>query len=83
MGGKKVQTLITLCCMLLVGMNCKISAQEHPSLILTKAGVANIQKELGKVPLLDLSLERMKAEVDAEMALDIDTPIPKGISAIT
>jgi len=80
MGGKKVQTLITLCCMLLVGMNCKISAQEHPSLILTKAGVANIQKELGKVPLLDLSLERMKAEVDAEMALDIDTPIPKDYS---
>lgn len=80
MGDKKVQVLIMLFCMLFLGVDCKIFAQEHPTLILTKSGVADIQRELGKVPLLDQSLERMKAEVDAEMVLGIDTPIPKDYS---
>ncbi|MDO6818856.1 alginate lyase family protein [Zobellia sp. 1_MG-2023] len=54
--------------------------QEHPSLILTKDGVQKIRKELGNVPLFDASLEHVKAEVDAEIALGIDTPIPKDYS---
>ncbi|WP_289039117.1 alginate lyase family protein [uncultured Zobellia sp.] len=54
--------------------------QEHPSLILTKDGVEKIRKELGNVPLFDASLEHLKAEVDAEIALGIDTPIPKDYS---
>lgn len=55
-------------------------AQEHPSLILTKAGVEKIRAELGKVPLFDASLEQLKKEVDAEIALGIDTPVPKDYS---
>ncbi|WP_207785465.1 alginate lyase family protein [Flagellimonas aquimarina] len=55
-------------------------AQEHPSLILTKAGVEKIRAELGKVPLFDVSLEQLKKEVDAEIALGIDTPVPKDYS---
>ncbi|MBU2974093.1 alginate lyase family protein [Zobellia sp. B3R18] len=54
--------------------------QEHPSLILTKDGVQKIRKELGNVPLFDASLEHVKAEVDGEIALGIDTPIPKDYS---
>ncbi len=55
-------------------------AREHPSLILTKAGVEQIRKELGNVPLFDASLARVKAEVDAEIELGIDTPLPKDFS---
>ncbi|EWH10750.1 heparinase II/III-like protein [Catenovulum agarivorans DS-2] len=55
-------------------------AQEHPSLILTKAGVEKIRANLGKTPLFDASLEKVKQQVDAEIALGIDTPIPKDFS---
>jgi hypothetical protein len=55
-------------------------AQEHPKLILTKAGVENIRQNLGKVPLFDATLAHVKQSVDAEIALGIDTPIPKDFS---
>ncbi|MCM4151464.1 heparinase [Arenibacter sp. N53] len=55
-------------------------AQEHPNLILTKAGVEKIKAELGKVPLFDATVSATKAEVDAEIALGIHTPIPKDYS---
>jgi hypothetical protein len=57
-----------------------IHAQEHPNLILTKSGVEKIRKNLGKVPLFDATLKSVKQEVDAEIALGIDTPIPKDFS---
>lgn len=57
-----------------------IQAQEHPNLIMTKAGVEKVRKNLGKVPLFDASVQRVKEEVDAEIALGIDTPIPKDFS---
>lgn len=57
-----------------------INAQEHPKLILTKAGVEKIRAELGNVPLFDASLAAMKEEVDAELSLGIDIPIPKDYS---
>ena len=53
---------------------------EHPSLIMTKAGVEKIRAELGTAPLFDATLESVKAEVDAEIELGIDTPIPKDLS---
>ena len=55
-------------------------AQDHPGLIMTKVGVEEIRAELGNVPLFDATLENVKAEVDAEIALGIDTPIPKDFS---
>jgi len=57
-----------------------VTAQEHPNLILTKAGVEKIRAELGNVPLFDTSLAALKEEVDAEIALGIETPIPKDYS---
>lgn len=57
-----------------------ITAQDHPKLILTKAGVEKIRAELGNVPLFDVSLENLKSEIDAEIALGIETPIPKDYS---
>ena len=57
-----------------------VQAQNHPKLNLTKAGVAKIRAELGKVPLFDASLAAIKEEVDAEIALGIFVPIPKDFS---
>jgi hypothetical protein len=55
-------------------------AAEHPSLVMTKAGVEQIRAELGSVPLFDATLMSVKREVDSEIALGIETPIPKDFS---
>ena len=55
-------------------------AQGHPSLVLTKKGVQEIKSQLGKVPLFDASLAEVKKEVDVEIALGIDVPLPKDFS---
>lgn len=58
----------------------KLCSQDHPNLILTKAGVEKIRKELGNAPLFDATLNNVKEEVDAEIALGIDTPVPEDYS---
>jgi len=55
-------------------------AGEHPKLIMTKAGVEKIRAALGTVPLFDATVQNVRAEVDAEIELGIDTPIPKDYS---
>jgi hypothetical protein len=45
-------------------------------LILTSKGVSEIKAELGKNSMLDHSLDLLKADVDADMALGIDVPVP-------
>lgn len=55
-------------------------SQQHPSLVLTKEGVREIRAQLGKVPVFDASVADVKAEVDAEISLVIDVPIPKDYS---
>lgn len=57
-----------------------IKAQEHPNLILTKSGVERIRANLGKVPLFDATLQKVKQTVDAEIASGIEMPIPKDFS---
>ncbi|WP_324025333.1 alginate lyase family protein [Maribacter sp. BPC-D8] len=75
---KYFKTVHVFICAILITFS--VTAQEHPSLILTKAGVEKIRAELGSVPLFDASLQKLKAEIDAEIALGIDTPIPKDYS---
>ncbi|MCG9791798.1 heparinase II/III domain-containing protein [Flavobacterium algicola] len=55
-------------------------AQGHPRLVLTQKGVKEIKSKLGKVPLFDESLAVVKKEVDAEIVLGIEVPIPKDFS---
>ncbi|MBQ4832945.1 alginate lyase family protein [Pseudoalteromonas sp. MMG010] len=57
-----------------------LKAQDHPSLILNKNSVEKIRNNLGETPLFDATLQRVKQEVDAEIAMGIDTPIPKDFS---
>ncbi len=58
------------------GMN----TSNHPNLILTKEGVANIKASLGKVPLFDQALAETITEVDAEIVSGIHVPIPKDMA---
>ena len=64
--------------LIFLGLAITAAAQsaEHPNLMMTKAGVEKIRSELGKVPLFDATVAKVKAEVDAEIELGIDTPIP-------
>ena len=52
------------------------SETNHPNLILTKSGVEKIKSQLGSIPIFDKSLAKTKEEIDAEIALGIETPIP-------
>jgi len=52
----------------------------HPNLILTAQGVKDIRAQLGSIPIFDASLKAVQEEVDAEIALGIDTPIPQDYS---
>ncbi|SFD10566.1 alginate lyase family protein [Algibacter pectinivorans] len=52
----------------------------HPKLILTKKGVKEIRAQLGNIPIFDNTLKEVKEDIDAEIKLGIDTPIPKDYS---
>ena len=77
---KTVAFIQSLVLGLLFSVNFNVFAQKHPSLVLTKEGVQQIKANLGKVPLFDASLAETKAEVDAEIKLGIQIPIPKDFS---
>ncbi len=55
-------------------------AEGRPNLIMTRAGVEKIRTGLGQVPLFDDTVTKVRAEVDAEIELGIDTPIPRDYS---
>jgi len=55
-------------------------SDDRKGLILTKKGIDRIQNDLGNIPLFDASLQSMQEEVDAEIKMGIDTPIPKDFS---
>jgi hypothetical protein len=74
----KITVLLLLVATLNISLN--VQSQEHPNLILTKSGVEKIRANLGKVPLFDATVQKVKKEVDAEIAFGIDTPIPKDFS---
>ena len=69
--------------LLTIGMSLSpltLQAREHPNLILTESGVERMRENVGQVPLFDKSLASVKQQVDAEIAMGIDTPIPKDFS---
>ncbi|MGB5668062.1 MAG: alginate lyase family protein, partial [Maribacter sp.] len=56
------------------------SQSEHPNLIITAQGVKDIRAQLGNIPIFDNTLKAVQEEVDAEIALGIETPFPKDYS---
>ena len=77
---KSIKVKVVLLTLLVLIIPIELQAKEHPILILTKEGVEEIRKTLGQVPLFDSSVERTKQEVDIEIAMGIDTPIPTDYS---
>lgn len=55
----------------------KIEAKEHPCLLLTKQGVADIKKETGNKSLFQKTLEKTKKDMDKVLSLPIEVPVPK------
>jgi hypothetical protein len=53
---------------------------EHPKLIMTREGVSQIREALGTAPLFDTTVAAVRDEVDAEIELGIDMPVPKDYS---
>ncbi|MCQ2135354.1 MAG: heparinase II/III family protein [Bacteroidales bacterium] len=49
----------------------------HPCLLLTKEGVKNIKAAKGKMPMLDVSLERLAQDAQAAMDRETCVPVPK------
>jgi hypothetical protein len=77
---KPVKKLSLILAVLSLTLPACATEREHPGLILTKDGVAQIRASLGTVPLFDETVARVKAEVDSEIELGIDTPIPQDYS---
>ncbi|MBD1262379.1 alginate lyase family protein [Maribacter polysiphoniae] len=75
-----LRRVLVLCCLITFLVGAEGFSQEHPNLILTKAGVEKIRAELGGIPIFDATLKQVKEEVDAEIAMGIHTPIPKDYS---
>ncbi|MEP5338420.1 MAG: alginate lyase family protein [Algibacter sp.] len=81
-----IKIKMTLLTIALIAFSCKektieidngeVSRQDHPSLILTTAGVNKIKSHLGGIPIFDETLAIVKKEIDSEIALGIETPIP-------
>ena len=73
-------SLFVLVCTISCNKEQTTSPSDHPRLILTKQGVKEIRSQLVTLPIFDNSLQVIKEEVDAEIALGIKTPIPKDYS---
>tara|TARA_R110001592_G_scaffold39084_15_gene128848 strand:+ start:4216 stop:6489 length:2274 start_codon:yes stop_codon:yes gene_type:complete len=56
------------------------SQLQHPNLILTANGVKKIKKNLGSIPIFDKTLAETKKQVDAEISLGIQVPMPKDMA---
>ncbi|WP_010137029.1 heparinase II/III domain-containing protein [Ochrovirga pacifica] len=77
---KTIRNKLVFCFAFCSIVSIHIFAQEHPMLMVTKAGVQKIRQELGKVPLFDASIKNVKIEVDQAIAAGIDVPVPKDYS---
>ena len=75
-----LRTIVLILLLAAVSTPFKMQAQEHPNLILTKEGVKDIRANLGSIPIFDKTLAATQKEIDAEITLGIDTPIPKDYS---
>jgi len=85
----KIQFRFTILLLAVIVSSCKdetvsqtdsTSESQHPKLILTAQGVKDIRAQLGSIPIFDNTLEKVKAEIDAEIEKGIDVPIPKDYS---
>lgn len=60
----------------LLAFNMLYAQNNHPRLILTSDDVKKIRKNIGQVPLFDITIEKAKREIDNELNKIIDVPKP-------
>ncbi|MCF6242389.1 MAG: heparinase II/III family protein [Bacteroidales bacterium] len=72
----KYKILILLLILLEINIFSQINS-DHPNLFLTPQSVKYIRENLGKYPIFDNSLEKMKCEIDTLITKEIDVPVPK------
>ena len=58
----------------------RLSAQEHPNLILTIEGVNSIRSNLGEVPIFDQTVIDAQEQVAVELEIGIVVPTPKDLA---
>ena len=58
----------------------QVSSQDRPNLILTVEGVQSMRASLGTVPLFDKSVESIRDQVNIEIKIGIDVPVPKDLA---
>lgn len=61
-------------------MYSALAAQKHPSLMINKAAVEEIRNNLDRAPLFKSTLEEVILEVDQELAIGVQVPIPKDMA---
>ncbi len=66
--------------MLLIAGAVPSWSQNHPSLILTREGIKNIRNAKEFPALFQTVLEDTQLEVDAEIAMGIEVPVPKDLA---
>lgn len=66
--------LLILSLFLFIGV---LSAREHPSLMMTKSGMEQMKKGLGKYPAFDATIEDTRTKADIAVASPIVVPVPK------
>ncbi|MEM8887514.1 MAG: heparinase II/III family protein [Bacteroidota bacterium] len=77
---KELAKHITLHLILGIGLTLCGWTQEHPKLILTKAGIEQVREQLEEVPLFATSLNAATKEVEKWMAKGPQVPIPKDMA---
>ncbi|WP_298762518.1 alginate lyase family protein [uncultured Polaribacter sp.] len=83
----KKQFYTFLICTLLTLVSCQekkeikaVKTGSHPNLILTTKSVSEIKANLGNTPILDKTLKKTIAEVDAALEKGIDVPMPEDMA---
>lgn len=83
----KKQFYTFLICTLLTLVSCQekkeikaVKTGSHPNLILTTKSVSEIKANLGNTPILDKTLKKTIAEVDAALEKGIQVPMPKDMA---
>ncbi len=74
---KELPFILSLVTVFLLSGTGTSGAKEHPCLILTKSGVEEAKRSLGKAPLFDSTLKEIRAEIDGVVSLPIEVPFPK------
>jgi hypothetical protein len=69
---KKILSLISLLFLSVVAC-----AQQHPSIMLTSKGIAEVRKGIAALPLLKSSFKEVKATADEALKNTINVPVPK------